>query len=112
MLAATRFQLGGPVPDELQFLEVVTLTNIDCKSRHPDNADYVHDGTLCVYSGGLERGMCHGDSGGPLVSNGVLVGAVSWGVPCARGYPDAFTRISTYAPWIKALLKTTELVPY
>lgn len=104
--------MGGPAPDELQFLEVTTLTNIDCSSRHPNNAELVHDGTLCVYSGGLERGTCHGDSGGPLVSNGILVGAVSWGEPCARGYPDAFTRISAYIPWINDLLHKTELVPY
>lgn len=104
--------MGGPAPDELQYLNVTTLTNIDCRARHPNNAELVHEGTLCVYSGGFERGMCHGDSGGPLVANGQLIGAVSWGEPCARGYPDAFTRISAYVPWIKQTQQAIEEVPY
>lgn len=94
-------QFEGETPNEMQFLNVVTLTNSDCRARlGPSNAALVHDSTLCVYAGGRERGLCHGDSGGPLVSDGVLIGAVSWGEPCATGRPDGFTRISSFLPWI------------
>lgn len=41
-------------------------------------------------------------SGGPLVVNGVQVGIVSWGIPCALGYPDIFTNVKNFLPWILA----------
>lgn len=41
-----------------------------------------------------------GDSGGPLVVNNQLVGAVSWGIPCARGFPDMYGRIDFVRSWI------------
>ena len=42
-----------------------------------------------------------GDSGGPLVVNGLQEGIASWVVPCAVGYPDAFTRVSYFREWIR-----------
>lgn len=60
----------------------------------------VFNTTICAYTGVQERGMCHGDSGGPLVSGEELIGLVSWGVPCALGYPDVFTRTASFQPWI------------
>lgn len=48
-----------------------------------------------------------GDSGSPLVTTSpdgggapVQVGIVSFGKPCARGLPDVYTRVSSYAEWI------------
>ena len=41
-----------------------------------------------------------GDSGGPLVVNGRLIGAVSWGIPCAKGSPDVFARLSEHVDFI------------
>ncbi|XP_049875189.1 chymotrypsin-1-like isoform X2 [Pectinophora gossypiella] len=48
------------------------------------------------------HGMCHGDSGSALirVDNGQQIGIVSWGVPCARGAPDMFVRVSAYESWL------------
>lgn len=45
-----------------------------------------------------------GDSGGPLVNNGVIVGIVSWGVPCSMGFPDVYTRIESYHSWIDSVI--------
>lgn len=48
-----------------------------------------------------------GDSGGPLVADygvPVLIGVISWGVPCSVGYPDVYTRISAYQSWIDSVL--------
>lgn len=46
-------------------------------------------------------------AGGPLVditnsSKKELVGIVSWGIPCAQGYPDVYTRVYSYLDWINA----------
>ncbi|XP_022127040.2 trypsin-7-like [Pieris rapae] len=43
---------------------------------------------------------CQGDSGGPIVSEGLLIGAVSWGMGCARGnFPGVYTRLSSPVIW-------------
>ncbi|XP_068981423.1 chymotrypsin-2-like isoform X2 [Bombus flavifrons] len=46
-------------------------------------------------------GTTSGDSGGPLVADNEQIGVVSWGIPCARGRPDVFTRVYSYIDWIK-----------
>ncbi|XP_014215790.1 chymotrypsin-2-like [Copidosoma floridanum] len=46
------------------------------------------------------EGTCNGDSGGPLVVDGQQIGIVSFGVPCAMGYPDVYTRVSSFIDWI------------
>lgn len=83
----------------LQFLPQVTLSNIDCRSRHGWLSHVVNDGHICAFAS-RGQGICHGDSGGPLVANGQLVGLASWVQPCAQGRPDAYTRVSVYADWI------------
>lgn len=46
-----------------------------------------------------------GDSGGPLVNDDEQVGVVSWGIPCAKGEPDVFTRVYSYLTWINSNMK-------
>lgn len=41
-----------------------------------------------------------GDSGSPIIKDDKLVGLVSWGIPCARGFPDVHTRIPPFVEWI------------
>ncbi|KAL6448591.1 hypothetical protein ACFW04_000458 [Cataglyphis niger] len=55
------------------------------------------EGKPCTLSG---WGTTKGDSGSPLVVNGSQVGIVSFGSPCAVGYPDVFTRVSSFTSWI------------
>lgn len=55
---------------------------------------------LCAYSMQNGRGMCHYNAGNPLVSDGVLIGIVSFGHPCAVGRPDVFVRVSHFYDWI------------
>lgn len=84
----------------LIFAKVLTLSNRDCIARHTAvQAAKIHNSTLCtLIKAGV--GTCNGDSGGPLVVNDKLAGIVSWGIPCALGRPDVFTRVSTYVSWI------------
>lgn len=41
-----------------------------------------------------------GDSGGSLVVGNYVVGIPSWVIPCAVGFPDAYTRVSSFYDWI------------
>uniref|UniRef100_A0A182WIB9 Peptidase S1 domain-containing protein n=1 Tax=Anopheles minimus TaxID=112268 RepID=A0A182WIB9_9DIPT len=94
--------VNGPVPTMLQSLQVITLSNEDCKAKslYPE---YVHIGHLCTLTK-AGQGACNGDSGGPLVYEGKLVGVVNFGVPCALGYPDGFARVSYYHDWIRTTM--------
>ena len=76
------------------------MTLADCRSRHSIiNRFRISDDTICAFSQ-ADQGACMGDSGGPLTSNGQLVGAVSWGIPCAQGVPDVYARISSHSSFI------------
>lgn len=99
------FQFGGETenrPTHLQYLNVTTISNDECLHRHVGNHQRagVYKGTLCALSKG-RRGACNGDRGSALVSNNQVIGVVSWFVECGRGYPDGYTRISEFLPWIQ-----------
>lgn len=62
---------------------------------------------------------CHlfqGDSGGPLVCNvrGLyyIYGVTSWGSGSCQmsGFPDVYTRVTSYLPWIQNTQKKHEFV--
>lgn len=84
----------------LYYISVFTTTREECIERAGDLADIIHDSILCADTK-KGQGTCVGDSGGPLVVKNKLVGVVSWGVLCASGKPDAFSRISSYVGWIQ-----------
>ncbi|EDW59145.2 chymotrypsin-2 [Drosophila virilis] len=68
-----------------------------------DNTDDVDLGHVCVQMD-AGKGACHGDAGGPLInSRQQLVGIGNWGVPCARGYPDVYSRVAFYNDWIRTI---------
>lgn len=88
-------------PTHLQYLAVNTMTNDECRERHDNKTrPFVYDGTLCAFAQ-KGQGACFTDSGNPLTSNGQLIGLAAWVLPCARGYPDAYTRISVFSNWIR-----------
>lgn len=91
----------GEVPETLQFLAVKTITNDECRKKTLlSSSVLIYNGSICTFTK-AEEGMCMGDSGGPLVVNGGLTGIVSWGIPCGKGYPDVFTRVSEFSNWVK-----------
>lgn len=84
----------------LMFLNTRTLTNADCQARHTaNNRPMVFASTICTFTQN-GQGNCMGDSGGPLVAGGQAIGAVSWGIACARGFPDVYARVSSHRTWI------------
>lgn len=91
---------GGPAPNNLQWLTTTTLTNAHCQSLHTvGNAAFVFEHKICTFTQ-AGQGICQGDSGGPLVANNAVIGTVSWNIPCARGFPDAFDRVAYFRSWI------------
>ncbi|KAL0124388.1 hypothetical protein PUN28_006310 [Cardiocondyla obscurior] len=93
-------RLGGSTPNNLQEIELIVYPQKKCEAAQWR----VKDSHICTLTKEGE-GACHGDSGGPLVANGAQIGIVSFGSPCAIGYPDVYTRVSSFVPWINANLK-------
>ncbi|XP_018403820.1 PREDICTED: transmembrane protease serine 3-like [Cyphomyrmex costatus] len=91
--------MDGSVPNKLQEIELIIFDYYKCKQTYwgPQKIQPSH---ICTFTT-LGEGACKGDSGGPLVFNGVQIGIVSFGVPCALGRPDVFTRVSSFKEWIQ-----------
>ncbi|KAG7306941.1 hypothetical protein JYU34_007064 [Plutella xylostella] len=89
----------GSTPNELQWINLTALTVDECQRRLAA-INPVYDNQICSLTK-TGQGACHGDSGGPLVADGAVVGVVSWGMPCARGYPDVYTRVYSFKAWIQ-----------
>jgi len=57
---------------------------------------------------GIFSGACKGDSGGPLtiVDEGrtKLVGIVSGGIDCGKGFPGWYTRVEYFKDWIQCII--------
>ncbi|XP_012061803.1 PREDICTED: chymotrypsin-1-like [Atta cephalotes] len=91
--------VDGSTSNNLQKIKLIVYPQKDCKAAQP-KLKYSHICTLTK-----EGGACYGDSGGPLVANKSQIGIVSFGTPCALGYPDIYTRVSSFIPWINKHLK-------
>ncbi|XP_046143917.1 chymotrypsin-2-like [Osmia bicornis bicornis] len=87
---------------KLQEIYVLVMSQSMCESLIWE----VSKNNICTNTT-LSTGVCFGDSGSPVVLNGVQIGIVSYGQPCALGYPDVHTRVSPYGSWIT--LKATKL---
>ncbi|XP_059345258.1 cathepsin G-like [Ammospiza nelsoni] len=71
-------------------------------------SDYEPQSMICVGDEKSKKATYKGDSGGPLVCNEKAHGIVSYG--CDRNlFPEVFTRISHFEPWIHEQLKMFSL---
>lgn len=93
----------GVHPDDLREAAVPIVGDEGCAAAH--GARFVQDAMVCAGfpAGGIDT--CNGDSGGPMiVMDGtveVLVGATSFGVPCAQpGSPGVYVRLASYREWV------------
>lgn len=101
-------RVGGTATDILMFTQLTIPTNSYCSNELAQYLNIYPD-MICTRdnSGNRQRDSCQGDSGGPVVvkdSSGTftLVGLVSTGVGCARGYPGVNARVSSHLDWIKS----------
>lgn len=93
-----------------QILWVNVISNRNCNLRistlrlQNEARNYVLSSHMCSFNR-IGQGMCYGDSGSALISRGELIGVVSRGaLPCAVGFPDVYTRISSYVRWIDSYI--------
>ncbi|KAK5640429.1 hypothetical protein RI129_011240 [Pyrocoelia pectoralis] len=96
----------GSSPNKLQTIKLFSITNEKCAEEHP--YANVTASNICTFTKKGE-GACKGDSGGPLVSFNKQVGVVSWGLPCAKGKPDVFTRVYSFLSWVADHTKSITL---
>ncbi|XP_053680189.1 chymotrypsin-1-like [Anopheles nili] len=92
-------EAGGSNTNALQFLNVNTLSNDDCANFLGSEGWRIGASSLCTLTR-EGQGICDGDEGGALVLDNYAIGVASWGIPCATGRPDVFTRISSVRSWI------------
>ncbi|XP_077293324.1 chymotrypsin-1-like [Arctopsyche grandis] len=92
--------------NELKYLETPAMGHDECTelrneiaATYPGAYPDISMGEICTFHS-RGQGTCQGDSGSALYNENGLVGIVSWGLPCARGAPDVFTRVSYYRDWI------------
>ncbi|KAL7732805.1 hypothetical protein ACLKA6_005941 [Drosophila palustris] len=92
---------ASSVATNLQYVDLKVITNAVCAATY--GTSIVTDSQICVETPN-GRSTCNGDSGGPLVlkSNKEQVGLTSFGAAagCEKGYPAAFTRVTSFLPWI------------
>ncbi|XP_060810685.1 chymotrypsin-2 [Amyelois transitella] len=93
-----RVSYPGYLPDRLQVINLTAVSTSQCRDIFV-GINEVFDSQICSLTRSGE-GACHGDSGGPLVEGDSIVGVVSWGMPCARGYPDVYSRVYFFRDWI------------
>ncbi|XP_024884639.1 chymotrypsin-2-like [Temnothorax curvispinosus] len=96
-----RLEYLGKIPDKLQKLNLQVYSQLKCKVAFLN----VRDSHICAFSQ-YGQGACHGDSGSPLVANGIQIGLASFVRPCAVGYPDVYTRTSSFTDWLAEYINT------
>ncbi|XP_036672028.1 serine protease 1 [Drosophila suzukii] len=94
---------ASSVTNNLQWTRLTVITNSVCANTY--GSSIVTSTNICVSTAG-GKSTCSGDSGGPLVleSSKVQIGLTSFGAAagCEKGYPAAFTRVTSYLDWIKS----------
>ncbi|XP_017775838.1 PREDICTED: chymotrypsin-1-like [Nicrophorus vespilloides] len=91
------------IPDQLQVLDLKSISTLRCRAMHFTVPAPIFVNNICTLTKEGE-GACPGDSGGPLVHDDHQVGIVSWGIPCAKGKPDVFTRVYIYLSWVNGYI--------
>ncbi|XP_018802275.1 PREDICTED: serine proteases 1/2-like [Bactrocera latifrons] len=91
------------VTSNLQYAYVPVVPNSVCSNVY--GSSFVTSSNICISTtGGIST--CSSDSGGPLVdtASGIQIGLTSFGAAdgCTKGYPAAFTRVTSYLDWIKS----------
>jgi len=100
-----RTSSGGPIPVNLKYNSLETLSQDDCARRTGMN----FKGLICLAH---ERGngACNGDSGGSAMFEDKLVGVANFVIgACGTNNPDGYAKVSYFSDWI--LQKTSSYEP-
>ncbi|XP_004609482.2 granzyme B-like [Sorex araneus] len=92
----------GRFSEKLQEVELKVQADEECESKLKNY--YNPDTQLCVGDPKIRKSTFKGDSGGPLVCKHVAQGIVSYGKNDGSS-PRAYTKISSFMPWIKSTLR-------
>lgn len=99
-------QVNGQKSVYLQYYETPIITNEDCKTKLKIyNYDRLIQNTNVCSLSHVGQGICRSDSGSSLTNGHELIGIASFGVSCATGVPDVFTKVSQYSSWISTTQK-------
>ncbi|XP_018403823.1 PREDICTED: serine protease 53-like [Cyphomyrmex costatus] len=85
----------GKLSDKLQIVNQQIYSQSKCNNVFWN----LQSSHICAFSQS-GQGACHGDSGSPLVANGIQIGFASFVRPCAKGFPDVYTRIFSFTNWL------------
>lgn len=106
----------GIAPNDLQYMNTTIMSNPECSLRvrmlaafenNLPNVATIYPGHVCTFAR-RGVGICFGDSGSPLINDeGIVAVVVSGVLACARGGPDIFVRVSTYADWIDSYIQNS-----
>ncbi|XP_018377214.1 PREDICTED: chymotrypsin-2-like [Trachymyrmex cornetzi] len=90
-----------PVHNNLQKLTADVMLPDTCQIYHSFIMKIYKNEFCILIKEGI--GLCKGDSGSGLIqdSDGTIIGLVSGGRPCAKGYPNVYTNVYPYLSWIK-----------
>ena len=103
---------SGSFPKRLYQAEVPIVDRQDCANTYLQHHGYtITDRMRCA---GFDKGKvdaCQGDSGGPLVcekdNTWYLMGAVSWGVGCARENAfGVYADLTVFGSWVQNTMKS------
>ncbi|KPJ15681.1 Chymotrypsin-1 [Papilio machaon] len=99
-----------PFADNLQLINLKTMSPRGCGEALAvaSGAGIRLDSELeiCTFHS-IGHGLCYGDSGSPLIvrATGAQAGVASWALPCARGFPDVYVRLSAYRHFLLDILQ-------
>jgi secreted trypsin-like serine protease len=109
-------------PEQLRKADLQEVDIEDCAKVYQASGEFGANPidlkrNICAMGVKVRKDSCQGDSGGPLVVNAsghpVQVGVVSWGHSCADTmFPGVYSRVSSYADWIKETMNGTGAVSH
>ncbi|XP_065331644.1 brachyurin-like isoform X2 [Cloeon dipterum] len=93
---------AGTTTVQLNFVTLPIISNTNCSATY--TSEYIKSTMMCA-SGANNKGICSGDSGGALVykeadGQWTQIGIVSFSAFSCHGYPQGFTRVSSFMGWI------------
>ncbi|KAL0124383.1 hypothetical protein PUN28_006306 [Cardiocondyla obscurior] len=95
-----KFSMNGQMSDRLREIHVKEFSQELCHQLYKN----ITNNHICSRQA-IGKGICDGDIGSALTYDNELIGIASFNaIPCGNGYPDVFTRVLPYKPWINSYI--------